>query len=60
MLSARSHVAYDDAKDQKAVVRTMLIAERVAIEHLVQLIALVAGKGNTSRRLLDIILGDEM
>ena len=58
-LSQRSHAAYDDSSDLKAMIRSNLIAERVAIEAYSQIIALVGDKDPTTRRLLEDILSDE-
>ncbi len=58
-LSGRSHAAYDDSSDLKAMIKANLIAERVAIESYSQLIALIGDKDSTTRRLLEDILSDE-
>jgi bacterioferritin len=58
-LSARSHGAYDESPDLKAMIRANLIAERVAIESYSQIIAMVGHKDSSTRRLLEDILGDE-
>ena len=58
-LSKRSHAAYDDASDLKAMIKSNLIAERVAIEAYSQMIALIGDKDPTTRRLLEDILSDE-
>ena len=58
-LSARSHAAYDDSRDLKAMIRANLIAERVAIEAYSQIVALIGDKDSTTRRLLEDILADE-
>ena len=58
-LSGRSHAAYDDSADLKAMLRANLIAERVAIETYSQIIALIGSKDSTTRRLLEDILSDE-
>jgi bacterioferritin len=58
-LSARSHAAYDDTHDLKAMIRSNLVAERVAIESYSQAIALIGDTDSTTRRLLEDILGDE-
>lgn len=55
----RSHADYDESDDLKAMVRANLVAERVAVESYRQMIALVADKDPTTRRLLEDILGDE-
>lgn len=58
-LLARSHADYDDSNDLPSMVRTNLIAERVAIETYRQMIALVSDKDPTTRRLLEDVLRDE-
>ena len=58
-LTQRSHAAYDDSSDLKAMIRSNLIAERVAIEAYSQIIALIGDKDSTTRRLLEDILSDE-
>ena len=58
-LSKRSHAAYDDSTDLKAMIKANLIAERVAIEAYSQIIALIGDKDSTTRRLLEDILSDE-
>ncbi len=58
-LTKRSHAAYDDSSDLKAMITANLIAERVAIEAYSQMIALVGDKDSTTRRLLEDILSDE-
>ncbi|MFM2345519.1 MAG: hypothetical protein RL654_272 [Pseudomonadota bacterium] len=58
-LLARSHADYDESDDLMAMVRANLVAERVAVESYRQMIALVAEKDPTTRRLLEDILGDE-
>ena len=58
-LLARSHADYDDSTSLTAMVRANLVAERVAIESYRQMIALVADKDPTTRRILEQILADE-
>jgi len=58
-LSRRSHAAYDESSDLKAMIKANLIAERVAIEIYSQLITLIGDKDSTTRRLLEDILSDE-
>ena len=58
-LSRRSHAAYDDSRELKAMIKSNLIAERVAIESYSQLIALIGDKDSTTRRLLEDILSQE-
>ncbi|MBT9594777.1 MAG: ferritin-like domain-containing protein [Vitreoscilla sp.] len=58
-LSRRSHAAYDDSADLKAMIKANLVAERVAIESYGQMVALIGDKDPTTRRLLEDILADE-
>ena len=58
-LLARSHADYDEAKDLQSMIRANSVAERVAVESYRQMIALVADKDSTTRRLLEDVLADE-
>ena len=58
-LTKRSHAAYDDSRDLKAMIKADLIAERVAIEAYSQMIALIGDKDSSTRRLVEEILSDE-
>lgn len=58
-LTKRSHAAYDDSKELKEMIRTNLVAERVAIEAYSQMIVMIGDKDPTTRRLLEDILSDE-
>ena len=58
-LMARSHAGYDESLDLKAMMRSDLVAERVAIETYSQMIALMRAKDPATRRLLEDILSDE-
>jgi bacterioferritin len=58
-LTKRSHAAYDDSPDLKAMIRADLVAERVAIEAYSQMIALIGDKDSSTRRLVEDILIDE-
>lgn len=58
-LLRRSHAAYDDSRDLRSMIKTNLIAERVAVECYTQLIVLIGNKDVTTRRLLEDILSDE-
>jgi bacterioferritin len=58
-LTRRSHAAYDESQDLKAMITANLIAERVAIESYSQMIALIGDKDSTTRRLIEEILGVE-
>lgn len=55
----RSHADYDDSADLNAMIRSNLIAERVAVESYRQMIELIGDKDSTTRRLLEDILADE-
>jgi len=55
----RSHAHYDAVNDLKGMIRSNLIAERVAVETYRQMIKLIADKDSTTRRLLEDILADE-
>ena len=58
-LSKRSHADYNDALDLKTMIKTNLIAERVAIEAYTQMIAMIADKDPTTKRLIEDILSNE-
>jgi bacterioferritin len=58
-LEGRSHADYDDSSNLQAMIRANLVAERVAVESYRQMIALVADKDPTTRRILAEILTDE-
>lgn len=58
-LAERSHAAYDDSADLKAMIRANLVAERIAIACYSQMIALVGDSDPTTRRLLEDVLSDE-
>ncbi len=58
-LSGRSHADYNDSQDLKTMIKSNLIAERVAIEAYSQLIVMIGDKDSTTRRLLEDILSDE-
>ena len=58
-LSARSHADYNDALDLHSMIRSNLVAERVAIEAYTQMIDLIGDKDHTTRRLLESILEQE-
>jgi bacterioferritin len=58
-LVSRGHAEYDESSELKAMIRANLVAERVAVESYRQMIALVADKDSTTRRLLEDILADE-
>ncbi len=58
-LLQRSHADYDESNDLKTMVRVNLIAERIAVEAYRQMIALLADKDPTTRRMLEDILAQE-
>lgn len=58
-LTDRSHAEYDDSADLKSMIRSNLVAERVAVESYRQMIHLIGDKDPTTRRLLEDILRDE-
>ncbi|MCW5658029.1 MAG: ferritin-like domain-containing protein [Burkholderiaceae bacterium] len=58
-LQKRSHSDYDESQDLNDMIRTNLIAERVAIEAYRQMVALIGDKDPTTRRLLEQILAVE-
>jgi bacterioferritin len=58
-LVARSHAEYDDSSDVQAMIRSNLIAERVAIESYRQMIAAIGDKDPTTKHLLIGIMAVE-
>jgi bacterioferritin len=58
-LLKRSHADYDDSSTLAAMVKSNLIAERVAIETYRQMITLIGDKDPTTKLMLTEILGDE-
>jgi bacterioferritin len=58
-LTARSHAEYDESEDVQAMVRSNLIAERVAIESYRQMIAAIGDKDPTTKHLLIGIMATE-
>ena len=58
-LLERSHADYDGSADLQAMIRANLTAERIAIEAYSQMIALIADKDSTTRRILESILSQE-
>ena len=58
-LLGRGHADYDTSKDLKAMIRANLVAERIAVETYRQMIAMLADKDSTTRRMLEDILADE-
>ena len=58
-LLKRSHSDYDESQNLTEMIRTNLIAERVAIEAYRQMIVLIGDKDPTTRRMLEEILAVE-
>jgi bacterioferritin len=58
-LVRRSHSSYDANEDLQAMLRSDLVAERVAIETYRQMISLIGDKDPTTRRVLEAILSVE-
>ena len=58
-LVERSHAEYDESSELQAMIRSNLIAERVAIEAYSQMIALIGDKDSSTRRILESILSQE-
>lgn len=58
-LTRRSHAEYNEDSDLKAMIRSNLIAERVAIEAYSQMIELIGDKDPSTRRLIESILEQE-
>ncbi len=55
----RGHADYDEPKDLASMIRSNLVAERVAVEAYRQMISLIGDKDSTTRRMLEDILADE-
>lgn len=58
-LQQRSHADYDESNELQAMIRSNLIAERIAVETYRQMIGLIGDKDPTTRRLLEDILAEE-
>ena len=58
-LTRRSHADYDESTDLKSMLRTNLIAERIAVEAYRQMIQMIGDKDPTTRRMLEDVLADE-
>ena len=58
-LTKRSHADYNDDLDLHSMIRSNLLAERVAIEAYTQMIDLIGDKDHTTRRLIEQILEQE-
>lgn len=59
ILIERSHAQYTEADSLETMIRDNLVAERVAVESYRQLVALVADRDPTTRRMLEDILAEE-
>lgn len=58
-LTKRSHADYNDDLDLHAMIRSNLLAERVAIEAYTQMADLIGDKDHTTRRMIEQILEQE-
>ena len=58
-LTKRSHAEYNDDTSLAAMIKSNLIAERVAVETYRQIAVLIGDKDPTTRRLIESILEDE-
>jgi len=58
-LSARSHAEYVEGESLKEMIKEDLVAERVAIESYREMVAYIAEKDPTTRRILEEILASE-
>lgn len=58
-LTSRSHADYDESTDLKAMIKSNLVAERVAVESYRQMITMISDYDSTTRRMLEDILADE-
>lgn len=58
-LSTRSHAEYVEGDSLKQMIKEDLVAERVAIESYREMIAYIAEKDTTTRRMLEEILASE-
>lgn len=58
-LQERSHAEYDESLDLDSMIRSNLVAERIAIEVYRQTIEMIGDKDPTTRRLLEEILTQE-
>lgn len=58
-LTARSHAEYNDSEDVQAMIRSNLIAERVAIESYRQMIAAIGDRDPTTKHMLINIMAVE-
>ncbi len=58
-LGERSHADYDESSSLNAMIKSNLIAERVAIETYRQMIRLIGDKDPTTKGVLEKVLADE-
>jgi bacterioferritin len=58
-LSTRSHAEYTEGESLKDMIKEDLVAERVAIESYREMVAYIAEKDPTTRRILEDILASE-
>jgi len=58
-LTQRSHAQYDESKELQSMIRSNLVAERIAVEAYHQMINLIGDKDPTTRRILEGILAEE-
>src|SRR4029077_15895018 len=58
-LAARSHAEYIEGDSLLGVIKENLVAERIAIESYLEMIAYLEGRDPTTRRLLESILANE-
>jgi bacterioferritin len=58
-LLANSHAEYDESTELLAMIRSNLVAERVAVEAYRQMVEMIGDKDPTTRRMLVDILGQE-
>ena len=58
-LTSRSHAGYDESTDLRAMIKSNLVAERIAVEGYRQMIKLISDYDSTTRRMLEDILADE-
>lgn len=58
-LARRSHADYDESSDLKSMLRSNLVAERIAVETYRQMVVLIGDKDPTTRRMLEDVLAEE-
>jgi bacterioferritin len=59
ILSERSHAEYDASLGLKSMIKSNLVAERIAVETYRQMIAMLANLDPTTKHILEEILADE-